>query len=129
MASSASHFYERTSDGVFAGGDAVPSERTATIAIGHGKRAAHGIDAYLAGHELLDSPRHELATFDHLNTWYYSDAERTRRPELEIARRQNNFEEIVAVSTRRTPCSRPVAVFPVATASNVTMLWVCPTTR
>jgi 2-oxoacid:acceptor oxidoreductase delta subunit (pyruvate/2-ketoisovalerate family) len=84
-----------TSDGVFAGGDAVPSERTATIAIGHGKRAAHGIDAYLAGHELLDSPRHELATFDHLNTWYYSDAERTRRPELEIARRQNNFEEIV----------------------------------
>jgi 2-oxoacid:acceptor oxidoreductase delta subunit (pyruvate/2-ketoisovalerate family) len=36
-----------------------------------------------------------LATFDHLNTWYYSDAERTRRPELEIARRQNNFEEIV----------------------------------
>jgi 2-oxoacid:acceptor oxidoreductase delta subunit (pyruvate/2-ketoisovalerate family) len=85
-----------TSDGVFAGGDAVPSERTATIAIGHGKRAARGIDAYLAGHEIVDAPRHELATFDGLNTWYYSDAERTRRPELEIARRQNNFAEIVS---------------------------------
>jgi 2-oxoacid:acceptor oxidoreductase delta subunit (pyruvate/2-ketoisovalerate family) len=85
-----------TSDGVFAGGDAVPSERTATIAIGHGKRAACGIDAYLAGHEIVDAPRHELATFDGLNTWYYSDAERTRRPELEIARRQNNFAEIVS---------------------------------
>jgi 2-oxoacid:acceptor oxidoreductase delta subunit (pyruvate/2-ketoisovalerate family) len=86
----------RASDsGIFAGGDAVPSERTATIAIGHGKRAARGIDAFLAGHEVVDSPRHELATFDRLNTWYYSDADRTRRPELEIARRQNNFEEIV----------------------------------
>jgi 2-oxoacid:acceptor oxidoreductase delta subunit (pyruvate/2-ketoisovalerate family) len=85
-----------TSDGVFAGGDAVPSERTATIAIGHGKRAARGIDAYLAGHDVVDAPRHQLATFDDLNTWYYSDAERTRRPELEIARRQNNFAEIVS---------------------------------
>jgi 2-oxoacid:acceptor oxidoreductase delta subunit (pyruvate/2-ketoisovalerate family) len=84
-----------TSDGVFAGGDAVPSERTATIAIGHGKRAARGIDAYLEGHDVVDAPRHELATFERLNTWYYSDAERTRRPELEIARRQNNFAEIV----------------------------------
>ena len=84
-----------TSDGIFAGGDAVPSERTATIAIGHGKRAAHGIDDYLAGHDTVNPPRHELATFERLNTWYYSDAERTRRPELEIARRQNNFEEIV----------------------------------
>jgi 2-oxoacid:acceptor oxidoreductase delta subunit (pyruvate/2-ketoisovalerate family) len=84
-----------TSDGIFAGGDAVPSERTATIAIGHGKRAAHGIDAFLAGRDIVDPPRHELATFERLNTWYYSDAERTRRPELEIARRQDNFEEIV----------------------------------
>jgi 2-oxoacid:acceptor oxidoreductase delta subunit (pyruvate/2-ketoisovalerate family) len=82
-------------NGIFAGGDAVPSERTATIAIGHGKRAARGIDAYLAGQDAVDEPRHELATFEHLNTWYYSDADRTRRPELEIARRQNNFEEIV----------------------------------
>ena len=88
-----------TNDGIFAGGDAVPSERTATIAIGHGKRAAHGIDDYLAGHDTVNPPRHELATFERLNTWYYSDAERTRRPELEIARRQNNFEEIVGALT------------------------------
>ena len=88
-----------TNDGIFAGGDAVPSERTATIAIGHGKRAAHGIDDYLAGHDTVNPPRHELATFERLNTWYYSDAERTRRPELEIARRQDNFEEIVGALT------------------------------
>jgi 2-oxoacid:acceptor oxidoreductase delta subunit (pyruvate/2-ketoisovalerate family) len=84
-----------TINGIFAGGDAVPSERTATIAIGHGKRAARGIDAFLAGHDLVDSPRHELATFERLNTWYYEDAARKRRPELEIARRQSTFEEIV----------------------------------
>ncbi len=82
--------------GIFAGGDAVPSERTATIAIGHGKRAARGIDAFLAGLDVVESPRHDLAEYEHLNTWYYSDAERTRRAELEIARRQDNFAEIVS---------------------------------
>ena len=82
-------------NGIFAGGDAVPSARTATVAIGHGKRAARGIDAFLSGDELLDPARHELANFDHLNTWYYADAPRTRRPELERARRQSTFEEVV----------------------------------
>ncbi len=43
----------------------------------------------------VDADRPRLATFDRLNTWYYSDAPRTRRPELELARRQNTFEEVV----------------------------------
>jgi 2-oxoacid:acceptor oxidoreductase delta subunit (pyruvate/2-ketoisovalerate family) len=89
-------------NGIFAGGDAVPSERTATVAIGHGKRAALGIDAYLAGHDLVDPPRGELATFAHLNTWYYADAPRTHRPELEAARRQGTFDEIVGGLTEAT---------------------------
>ena len=33
--------------GVFAGGDMVPFERTVTTAIGHGKKAARAIDAWL----------------------------------------------------------------------------------
>ena len=37
--------------GIFAGGDMVPAERTVTVAIGHGKRAAHSIDAWLAGNQ------------------------------------------------------------------------------
>jgi 2-oxoacid:acceptor oxidoreductase delta subunit (pyruvate/2-ketoisovalerate family) len=81
--------------GVFAGGDAVPSERTATVAIGHGKRAARGIDAFVSGRAPDDARRHELATFDRVNTWYFSDAPRTRRPELERARRQSTFDEVV----------------------------------
>jgi len=81
--------------GVFAGGDSVPSERTATVAIGHGKRAARGIDAFVSGRAPVNADRHELATFDRVNTWYYSDAPRTRRPELERARRQSTFDEVV----------------------------------
>ena len=82
-------------NGIFAGGDVAPSARTATVAIGHGKRAARGIDAYLAGQELVDPLRHSLATFDHINRWYYADAPRTRRPELERARRAGTFDEVV----------------------------------
>jgi 2-oxoacid:acceptor oxidoreductase delta subunit (pyruvate/2-ketoisovalerate family) len=88
-------------DGVFAGGDAVPSQRTATIAVGHGKRAARGIDASLAGLEPVVAPRHELAGFERLNTWYYADAPRTERPELERARRQSSFDEIVGGLTEQ----------------------------
>ena len=39
-------------EGMFAGGDMVPSDRTVTIAIGHGKKAARHIDAWLRGTSL-----------------------------------------------------------------------------
>ena len=87
--------------GVFAGGDAVPAERTATVAVGHGKKAARGIDAFVRGVAADVTPKHELADFAHLNTWYYSDAERTQRPELERIRRQDNFDEVVLGLTER----------------------------
>src|SRR4029450_8693530 len=35
--------------GIFAGGDMVPSERTGTVDVGHGKKAARSIDAFLSG--------------------------------------------------------------------------------
>ena len=35
--------------GVFAGGDMVPAERTVTVGVGHGKKAARNIDAWLRG--------------------------------------------------------------------------------
>ncbi len=80
--------------GIFAGGDMVPSERTVTVAVGHGKKAARNIDAWLRGQALAAKPAHELASFDKLNTWYYADAPKTVRPMLEVARRQNTFEEV-----------------------------------
>jgi 2-oxoacid:acceptor oxidoreductase delta subunit (pyruvate/2-ketoisovalerate family) len=80
--------------GIFAGGDMVPAERTVTVAVGHGKKAARHIDAWLRGSTYEPAPRHEIATFDKLNAWYYADAEKTVRPTLEMARRRATFEEV-----------------------------------
>jgi 2-oxoacid:acceptor oxidoreductase delta subunit (pyruvate/2-ketoisovalerate family) len=81
--------------GIFAGGDMVPSERTATIAVGHGKRAARHIDAWLREAAAEAADKHELAAFDRLNTWYYSDAPATVRPQLDAVRRTSTFDEVV----------------------------------
>jgi NADPH-dependent glutamate synthase beta subunit-like oxidoreductase len=81
--------------GIFAGGDMVPAERTVTVAVGHGKKAARHIDAWLRGRVHQPPPKHGLATFDMLNSWYYSDAPRTVQPQLELTRRQSTFEEVV----------------------------------
>jgi formate dehydrogenase (NADP+) beta subunit len=81
--------------GIFAGGDAVPSDRTVTIGVGHGKRAAHQIDAWLAGRDFSERPKHDVATFDKLNLWYFGDARRTTQPELEPGERITDFDEIV----------------------------------
>ena len=80
--------------GVFAGGDMVPSERTVTVAVGHGKQAARNIDGWLRGDPFVHAPRPALATFDTLNTWYYTDAPKTIRPRLDLARRLESFDEV-----------------------------------
>ncbi|EXI93096.1 MAG: Glutamate synthase [NADPH] small chain [Candidatus Accumulibacter sp. BA-94] len=80
--------------GIFAGGDMVPAERNVTVAIGHGKKAAKNIDAWLRGEEYVAPPKKEVATFENLNTWYYADAPKTVRPMLDIIRRQSTFEEV-----------------------------------
>jgi len=80
--------------GIFAGGDMVPAERTVTVAIGHGKKAARHIDAWLRGAAYAAPPKHEPAGFDKLNTWYYSDAPKTVLPMLDAVRRQSTFEEV-----------------------------------
>jgi 2-oxoacid:acceptor oxidoreductase delta subunit (pyruvate/2-ketoisovalerate family) len=82
-------------DGIFAGGDAVPGERTATNAIGHGKQAARAIDSWLQGKTFVHADRPDLATMDRLNTWYYSDAPKKVRPKLDAARRAETFAEVV----------------------------------
>ncbi len=80
--------------GLFAGGDMVPAERNVTVAIGHGKKAARHIDAWLNGVRLNPPPKHPIATFKRMNPWYYSDAPKTVRPQLDIARRTGSFDEV-----------------------------------
>jgi NADPH-dependent glutamate synthase beta subunit-like oxidoreductase len=81
--------------GLFAGGDMVPAERTVTVGVGHGKKAARNIDAWLRRTTYVPAAKHELAGFDLLNTWYYADAPRTVQPELALVRRQSTFDEVV----------------------------------
>ena len=81
--------------GIFAGGDMVPAERTVTVAIGHGKKAARNIDAWLRGSAYAAPAKHQLADSGRLNTWYYADAPATVRPRLEAARRITTFDEVV----------------------------------
>jgi Pyruvate/2-oxoacid:ferredoxin oxidoreductase delta subunit len=73
----------------------VPSERTVTVGVGHGKKAARHIDAWLRGEVYAPVPKHEIASADKLNTWYYGEAPKTLRPVLELARRTSTFEEVV----------------------------------
>jgi NADPH-dependent glutamate synthase beta subunit-like oxidoreductase len=80
--------------GIFAGGDMVPSERTVTVGVGHGKKAARHIDAWLRGETFRPAPKHEVAEFEKLNSWYYSDAPKTLQPQLDIIRRQSTFDEV-----------------------------------
>lgn len=81
--------------GVFAGGDMVPSERTVTVGVGHGKKAAHHIDAWLRGDSWQRPPKHRVAEFDLMHLWYFGDASRRAEPELPPRQRLTGFDEVV----------------------------------
>ncbi|MGB5178561.1 MAG: NAD(P)-binding protein [Gammaproteobacteria bacterium] len=81
--------------GIFAGGDMVPSERTVTVAVGHGKKAARNIDAWLRGETWQPPAKHPLASFDKLHVWYFTDAEQRSQESIDLTQRQSGFEEVV----------------------------------
>jgi NADPH-dependent glutamate synthase beta subunit-like oxidoreductase len=81
--------------GLFAGGDMVPSERTVTIAVGHGKKAARNIDAFLRSETYTKPPKSDLATFEKLHLWFYTDAEQRPQGHAEMIQRRTSFDEVV----------------------------------
>jgi NADPH-dependent glutamate synthase beta subunit-like oxidoreductase len=83
-------------DGVFAGGDMVPSERTVTIATGHGKKAARHIDAWLNGTTYRKESRQPTVDFDALHLHYYSDAQQREQESLAPEHRTRDFREVTA---------------------------------
>lgn len=80
---------------IYAGGDAAAGDRSATAAIGQGRRAAAAIHARLTGLEVITPTPPKPAEFAALNTWYYADAPRTHRLRIEPVRRQSTFDEVV----------------------------------
>ena len=57
----------RASDGIFAGGDMIGGARTMTAAVGHGKKAARNIDAWLRGGVYEKPPEHPPVPYELLN--------------------------------------------------------------
>jgi NADPH-dependent glutamate synthase beta subunit-like oxidoreductase len=81
--------------GIFAGGDMVPSERTVTTAVGHGKKAARNIDRWLRGEPAQTVAKPEIVTADMLHLWYDAEAVAARQPAIDPARRARTFDEVV----------------------------------
>ena len=82
--------------GIFAGGDMVPSERTVTIATGHGKKAARNIDAWLNEKTYRKAANNPLIPFEKLHVWYLTDAPPKPQPHLQPEVAAAGFDEIVA---------------------------------
>ena len=80
--------------GIFAGGDTVPSERTVTIGVGHGKRAARQIDLWLNRQSGYPAAKNTTVSFNDLNLWYFGDHLRRHQPELDPTQRVG-FDEVV----------------------------------
>ena len=87
--------------GIFAGGDMVPSERTVTISVGHGKLAARHIDAWLHGEHYKKLAKHPVVTFSMLHLPVYSDADPSPQRALAAGERVSGFEEVVAGFTEK----------------------------
>ena len=79
--------------GLFAGGDMVPSPRTVTTSIGHGKKAARNIDAWLRN-DSYATLKHDVASSDRLNTWYYEKAARNERILADAKARVKDFSSV-----------------------------------
>lgn len=82
--------------GIFAGGDMVPSEKTVTVATGHGKRAARHIDAWLTGKPYEKRPNNPLAQFEKLHVWYRTNADPRPQGHVDPEVAVTGFDEIVA---------------------------------
>lgn len=87
--------------GVFAGGDMVPSERTVTIAVGHGKKAARYIDGYLKGTPYQKPAKHPIVGFEKLHVWYKTEAPQREQVMLAPEERSRSFEEVLGGLSRK----------------------------
>lgn len=81
--------------GIFAGGDMVPSERTVTIATGHGKKAARNINAWLNNTSYEKAVNNPLVKIDKLQIWFKTNAEARQQEHIPLDKAVESFDEIV----------------------------------
>ncbi len=82
-------------DGIFGGGDIIFGERSATIAIGHGKKAAKYMDAYLRKQIFERPEKHPTAGYRKLHMWYKTDAPQKEQEKLEPQIAIKSFDEVI----------------------------------
>jgi len=83
--------------GIFAGGDMLPGEnRSSTIAIGQGKKAARYIDSYLKQQSFIKKEKHPTAGYRKLHMWYKTYAPQKEQDKLAPAEAVKNFDEVIA---------------------------------
>jgi NADPH-dependent glutamate synthase beta subunit-like oxidoreductase len=82
--------------GIFAGGDMVPSDRTVTIATGHGKKAARNIDAWLKFSTYQKPENNPVILTDQLHVWYRTNAAPKPQEHIDAKIAAESFDEIVA---------------------------------
>lgn len=82
--------------GIFAGGDMVPSERTVTIAVGHGKSAARHIDGYLRNAPFLKPEQHPIVGPERLHVWYQTFAPQRKQTTIDEIIRTQDFREVLS---------------------------------
>ena len=83
-------------DGIFAGGDMLPGEnRSSTIAIGQGKKAARCIDSYLKQQTFIKAEKHPTAGYRKLHMWYKTEAPQKVQDKLAPADAVRNFDEVI----------------------------------
>lgn len=81
--------------GLFAGGDMVPSDRTVTIAVGHGKKAAAHINGFLKDRPFTKVSKSPLIKYDKLHLWYKTEADQREQPAIPPQIRTASFDEVV----------------------------------
>jgi NADPH-dependent glutamate synthase beta subunit-like oxidoreductase len=82
--------------GIFAGGDMVPAERTVTVAVGHGKKAARCIDAWLRDTTYEKPATSSVVSFDMLNLPVFNDVDPAVQRHLAEKDAVSGFEEVLA---------------------------------
>ncbi len=83
--------------GIFAGGDMLPGEnRSSTIAIGQGKKAARYIDSYLKQQPFIKGEKHPTAGYRKLHMWFKTEAPQKEQDKLLPEVAIQNFDEVIS---------------------------------
>lgn len=83
-------------EGIFAGGDMLPGEnRSSTIAIGHGKKAAKYINAFISQQPYVRPEKHPTAGYRKLHMWYETEAPQKEQDKLAPKEAIRSFDEII----------------------------------